>query len=89
MISVNRNCVYGGESMAWRNDYKSGQHISYDKSTNGKSLRSTLIDGQKIGGLIALGAFAAVFVKFLVLISKYILVVPYNFVCFGNVSRVL
>lgn len=70
MFSVNRNGVYGGKSiLAWRDDYKSGQQISYDKSTVGKS---SSIDGQKIGGLIAIGAFAAVFVKFLVLISKYL-----------------
>lgn len=76
MFSVNRNGDYGGKSisMAWRDDYKRGQHIiSYDKSTDGKSSRSTVLDGQKIGGLIAIGAFAAVFVNFLVLISKYIL----------------
>lgn len=74
MFSLNRNGVYGGKSisLAWRDNYKYGQHISYDKSTDGKSSRSTLIDGQKIGGLIAIGAFAAVFVKFLVLISKYL-----------------
>lgn len=71
MFSVNRNGVYGGKSISWQDDYKIGQHISYDKSTNGKSSRSTIIDGPRIGGIVAIVAFAAVFVKFLVLISKY------------------